>query len=231
MYVLTDYICEMSRYGSTYETVDGHITLNPNGSNSRVRSTKTLIVSESELKTAHNDGEPGWYIGIDGTAHATHATAGAVIAFHYAGSELNTSTIREVNRNVVSINGFEYATNKVLWYGAWYMAAAHTADLTEAISKQPHGIVLVFSRYSGGSSQNYHFQTFFVPKQQISNHAGCGHTFLLSTDGNFGLFAAKYLYINDSTIVGNDVNTAAGTGACGITYDNKGFVLRYVIGV
>ena len=54
---------------------------------------------------------------------------------------------------------------------------------------------------------------------------------MMTTDASFGLFAAKYLYINDETIVGNDINVATGTGTCGITYANNGFVLRYVIGM
>ena len=119
----------------------------------------------------------------------------------------------------------------LLWSGAYYMTASHTITLSEPISKQRSGIVLVFSRYSSSTAQDYHFQTFFVPKMQIANHVGCGHTFMLTTDGSFSLFASKYLYINDATIVGNNNNTASGTGACGITYDNSGFVLRYVIGV
>jgi hypothetical protein len=111
------------------------------------------------------------------------------------------------------------------------MSKSQTATLSEAISDQTNGIVLVFSRYSSGTAQDYHFQTHFVPKAQVVNHHGCGHTFLLSTDGAFGSFGAKYLYINDSTIVGNDINTSSGTGDCGIKYTNNGFVLRYVIGV
>lgn len=120
---------------------------------------------------------------------------------------------------------------ELLWEGCYYMSASQTVTLSEPVSKQRSGIVLVFSRYSSGVAQDYHFQTFFVPKYQISRHTGCGHTFMLTTDGTFGLFAAKYLYINDTTIVGNDVNTAVGTGECGIKYTNNGFVLRYVIGV
>ena len=62
-------------------------------------------------------------------------------------------------------------------------------------------------------------------------HGGCGHTFLITNDGTFSLFATKYLYIHNTKIVGNDVNNASGTGNCGITYNNSAFVLRYVIGV
>ena len=120
---------------------------------------------------------------------------------------------------------------KLLWSGGYYMTGSQTVTLSEPVSKQPSGIQLVFSRYSDGESQNYHFQSFFVSKYEIAAHAGCGRVFLLTSDGTFSLVAAKYVYINDTTITGNDTNTATGTGACGITYTNKGYVLRYVIGV
>lgn len=120
---------------------------------------------------------------------------------------------------------------QLLWSGVYYMTSSQTATLAEPISKQRSGIVLVFSRYSDSTARDYHFNVFFVPKYQIAAHAGCGHTFMMSTDASFGLFAAKYLYINDATIVGNDINSTTGTGSCGITYTNSAFVLRHVIGV
>lgn len=119
---------------------------------------------------------------------------------------------------------------KLLWSGEYYMSASQTATLVENVSAQKTGIVLVFSRYSSGTAQDYHFQTFFVPKLQVSNHPGCGHTFFLTTDGSFSGIGSKYLYINDANIVGNDINKSSGT-ANGITYNNAGFVLRHVIGV
>lgn len=134
----------------------------------------------------------------------------------------------------IVINGVKYSNSKILWNGngeAYYMNASQTAELSENISDQTNGIVLVFCRYSQGVAQKYHFSTHFVPKVQIAQFGGCGHSFLLTSDGSFSLFASKYLYIHDSKIVGNDVNETAGTGACGIQYTNGGFVLRYVIGV
>ena len=82
--------------------------------------------------------------------------------------------------------------NKILWSGGYYMTASHTAQLSEPISKQPTGIVLVFSRYSDGTVRDYHFQTAFIPKSQVEKHPGTGHVFMLTSDGEFGLFAAKY---------------------------------------
>ena len=130
--------------------------------------------------------------------------------------------------NWVCVSDFD---GQLLWEGVYYMSASQRVELAEPVSKQRSGIVLVFSRYSSSTAQNYHFNTFFVPKYQIAAHGGCGHTFTMTTDGTFGVFAAKYLYLHDTYIAGNANNEASGTGACGITYANNGFVLRYVIGV
>lgn len=120
---------------------------------------------------------------------------------------------------------------KVLWTGGYYMTASHTITLSEKVSQQPSGIVLVFSRYSGGEAQNYHWNEFFVSKEWVRRHPGTGHSFMMTNDGLFTLMASKYLYIHDDKIGGNDVNSQSGTGTSGITYNNAGFVLRYVIGV
>lgn len=120
---------------------------------------------------------------------------------------------------------------KLLWTGGYYMTASHVITLSEKVSQQQSGIVLVFSRYSGGEAQNYHWNEFFVSKEWVRRHPGTGHSFIMTTDGLFSLMASKYLYIHDDKIGGNDVNSQSGTGASGITYNNAGFVLRYVIGV
>lgn len=119
---------------------------------------------------------------------------------------------------------------QLLWDGAYYMNETQTATLSEPISKQRSGIVLIFSRYSGGEAQDYHFNSYFIPKYQVSLHPGAGCVFVMSTKEPFSTVGSKYLYINDQTIVGSDVNQAVGT-ANGVTYSNNGFVLRHVIGV
>ena len=119
----------------------------------------------------------------------------------------------------------------LLWQDVRYMSGSHTATLAEPISKQNNGIVLVFSRYSSNTAQNYHFNHAFVHKMFVKMHPGAGSTFLMTTDGTFSVMAAKYLYIHDDRIVGNDINQETGMGASGIEYENNGFVLRYVIGV
>ena len=125
-----------------------------------------------------------------------------------------------------------YHEQKLLWGGdltsGMYMTSGHTANLTEAVSAQPNGIVLVFSAYDGASDTNYSWQSFFVPKQLVALSTS-GHTFTLGR-GKFSYTGTKYLYIYDTYIKGHDDNNLTGS-ANGITYANNKFVLRYVIGV
>ena len=127
---------------------------------------------------------------------------------------------------------FVYHEPKFLWgstlSSGMYMTAGHTVNLSEAVSAQRHGIVLVFSAYNSADDTNYGWQSFFVPKQLVALSAS-GHTFTLSR-GKFTYTGTKYLYINDTSITGHADNNLTGTSN-GITYANNKFVLRYVIGV
>jgi hypothetical protein len=137
------------------------------------------------------------------------------------------------NAGDVHINGRIYGQNKVLWSGAVYMQDGQEISLNEAISKQPSGIVLVFSRYTPGAENpinNHNFSYHFVPKIMLNYLYSGGSTFNMSTNAQ-ELFASKYLYFTDTSIKGHANNTASGTGANGIKYSNNMFVLRYVIGV
>lgn len=120
---------------------------------------------------------------------------------------------------------------KILWSGSYYMTENQTATLSEKVSEQSSGIVLVFSRYVDGVAQNYGINSFFVSKMLVSEQEGKGNVFTLNSSAIFGVLAAKYLYLHDDKITGNAENNASGTASSGITYNNAGFVLRYVIGV
>lgn len=118
-------------------------------------------------------------------------------------------------------------TNKVLWSGAHFMQADQTAVLSEAISEQTTGALLVFSYYSGGAT-NWCWHTAFIPKYMASAHNGQGWSFsVLDYDG---YHMAKYIYVHDTKIVGNDVNIGTAT-AGGVQLAKSNWVLRYVIGV
>lgn len=124
---------------------------------------------------------------------------------------------------------YKGGTGRVLWSGGYFMTAGHTITLSEAISKQPNGVVLVFSAYTDSAVGSYWWSSHFVPKQIVINHAGTGQCFQMVA-GNFSLVAMKYLMIKDTTITGHDNNNLTGT-ASGVTFANNRFVLRYVIGV
>lgn len=119
---------------------------------------------------------------------------------------------------------------KILWSGTWYMTAGHTANLSEKISEQMNGIVIVFSRIGEGVAQNDNFASFFVPKYVIEKHPGLGMNFFMS-HSSFEYCGAKYLYISDQKIVGHANNSLTGTSAVGIKFENNRFIMRYVIGV
>ena len=121
---------------------------------------------------------------------------------------------------------------KILWTGGMYMTEGHKITLSEKVSEQVSGIVLVFSRYANGAAVDTNFNNFFVSKAVVAAKPGVGHLFAMFATPTFEMAAAKYLYINNDTIAGHANNDATGTSSTtGITYANNAFVLRYVIGV
>lgn len=124
---------------------------------------------------------------------------------------------------------YKGGTGRILWSGVQWMLAAHTATLSEKVSEQPNGIILVFSQYTDGAADNSSFRHRVISKDWVALFPGHAECVQLTTS-DLSLFATKYLYIHDDKIVGHDNNTKSGTGASGITYTNSRFVLRYVIG-
>ena len=118
-------------------------------------------------------------------------------------------------------------SSRVLWNASpLFMHGTQSITLSETVSSQANGIVLCWSRYSGGAAVNDTWTYDFVPKWHVANMAGQGIVFLAPVNTSNGTTASglitKYCYINDTTITGNDVNddNAANTR-----------VLRAVIGV
>ena len=118
---------------------------------------------------------------------------------------------------------------KILWTGGMYMTGGHVISFSEPASKQPSGIVLVFSEYYDAEVKNQSFASFFVPRRLIESHSGSGHCFWMSTS-NVAYIATKYLYIRDDGITGHNNNNLTITNS-GVTLNNNRFVLRYVLGV
>lgn len=117
---------------------------------------------------------------------------------------------------------------KTLWSGTWYMNADQTATLSEKVSEQLTGIVLVWSYYTNGAAQDYGWHTFFVPKGMVKLKNGVGYDIPLRRDKN-AMFGTKYVYVYDDRLVGYASNVATGT-ANNVPYQNNKWVLRYVFG-
>lgn len=133
--------------------------------------------------------------------------------------------------NNIYINGKNHGDAKVLWDNAFFMAGnpVQVATLTEAVSAQQHGIILVFSEYVNGAAANYSYQSFFVSKKEVEHRANVSHCFPLF-GAEFAVASLKFLFIHDTKIVGDARNNTSGTKS-GITYDGKRFVMRTVYGI
>lgn len=113
------------------------------------------------------------------------------------------------------------AEQKLLSDSPAYMNASQSITLREKISAQKNGIVLVFSEYGDGEVKNAQKSCFFIPKMAVSLLSGMGFVFSLRSPFDASVYMSKYLYITDTTIKGNDLNTSGG---------NLKYVLQYVIG-
>ena len=144
-------------------------------------------------------------------------------------SSLNTSTKTDLVSAINEVNT-HLSTSNVLWSGGYYMGSAQTANLNQSVTSQKNGIVLCWSAYANGQSQNYNWNFIFIPKQFVTT-AGEGNgvsSFL--TGSSLDAIGYKYVYVGDNSITGHDFNDDSGSKS-GITYNNKLYVLRYVIGV
>ena len=126
-----------------------------------------------------------------------------------------------------------FSANKILWGpNYYYMSGDHAINLSQNVSEQKNGIILVWQAYADGEAKYYDFNYTFVPKQHILIHDGAGVTCWLSnSSGN--IVATKYVYVYDNHIQGNNVNSAGITNrsGSGIITNSKYWVLTYVLGV
>lgn len=207
------------RYGivrSVNEDGSYEVLLDGDVQTSRCAQYGTAIVGDRVLAVTKKDGRND-LIGRLGGEIGGGGTVNPAIEQRFEGIEADILDMR---------------TNKVLWSSSGlYMNASQTATLSEAVSKQAHGIVLVFSSYSSGAGDNANFHSFFVPKAHVAAHPGKGSEFVMASSNAPGSFRFKYLYISDTAITGNADNSWDGTSGSGVKVTNSGAVLRYVYGV
>ena len=130
------------------------------------------------------------------------------------------------------ISDIVYSNNQILWGpDYYYMNAGQTATLSQKVSEQKNGIVLVWQGYKNNAVQTYDFNFNFIPKWQVSINAGKGVSCFL-TDSTGGVLGTKYVYVYDDKIVGNNANSNGATKRnSGITTTNNRWVLTHVLGV
>lgn len=130
------------------------------------------------------------------------------------------------------ISDIVYSGNHVLWGPDYYfMNASQTINLSQKVSEQKSGIVLVWQAYSDGSPQPWDYNFTFIPKWQTMTNSSRGITCFLS-NSHAGYIGTKYVYLFDDKIKGhNDNATGATKGNSGITTTNNHWVLTYVLGV
>lgn len=177
-------------------------------------STDGTIMSMAAINTNDN-----LVIGYTGYSKSIGAT-------NIYGNTLNITT-----NNGVKLDGRTLSSNKVLWSGGYYMNDTQSCTLSESITSQANGIILIWSEYTDGESVNANFNCTFVPRRFVSSHPGKGVTCFCSS-ATYNVVAAKYVYISDTTITGYAANDdSASEATCGVLTSPNKFVLRYVIGV
>lgn len=192
----------------------------------------------ARLKSEHWNTSTGKYInaGFVGLTYddtdKTYASMYVSDSFNSVYNQIKVYKNKTTMDKPVTINGIEFSgSNKVLWSGKVYMNASQTATLSQAISKQANGIVLVWSEYTDGAAVNANFNMFYIPKWFVGAHSAKGVSMML-TSATVNVVAGKYVYVSDTSLAGYANNSAAeATKSSGITTTPTQFVLRYVIGV
>lgn len=155
----------------------------------------------------------------------------------------NYATIEYVDSAIANAqlgSGGSTGDQKVLWQGVAFPTTSDTITLSEGISQQPNGIVLVFceSNLTTPGVPDYYNQgvySFFIPKKQVEiykifNGSTADFNFLFTAlDPRYPVVKGVIIK-NDTTImggIGNEETISSG----GITYHNDSACLRYVLGV
>lgn len=123
---------------------------------------------------------------------------------------------------------------KILWTGSSLLTSGQSITFSEPMSQQQSGVVLVFSRYTSSTAQDYQYSCHFIPKQLVTAATSAGQTAagvaVTMATSKFDYIAGKFVRVTETGVTGDETNNASGT-TNGITYNNGGFALRYVIGV
>lgn len=126
--------------------------------------------------------------------------------------------------NITAYSRFvEKAALPILWSGALWPTNTQTCNLSEKVSAQNHGILLVWSAYVNGAAADYDWAYVVVSK---SHRKGTGVGTPFQSTAKLGY---KYVYVYDDRLVGWSDNNKTVTWN-GLSYNNNYWVLRQVLG-
>ncbi len=120
----------------------------------------------------------------------------------------------------------------LLWQdtGGSYMQGNQQANLSQPISAQQNGIILLFQPYRDGNPTGWGHHMFFFSKKYLDIIGeGYGQSIIIP-DSDAGIQAGKYLYFFDNYIKGNDSNGQIKT-MFGTQIDCRKAVLTAVWGI
>lgn len=218
-----------------------HSTMKNNDNNynrimSTTRSSDNTISNDIDTLMKYSGKQYNSYLSTYSSADSSSQETWADMhSDHYTGSAWKRNWLKVTPTQTtladMSNSGVIRPWNKILWSGAYYMNDTQTATLSESVSSQPNGIVLIWSYYVDGAADNSNFRPFFIPKQFVTSHNGKGISMFLTNSG-LTVVASKYIYVSDTKLTGHSNNGAAASAkASGVTSTPRQFILRYVIGV
>lgn len=141
----------------------------------------------------------------------------------YSGNVIN---LNPTNRIVANGRLVEKAALPVLWSGASWPTDTQTCNLSETVSSQSHGIILVWSLYnpSTGSVVGADWVYTVVAK----DHANANGVDVPLMSGSYNGW--KYVYVHNDKITGYASNSSSSTTVGNVQRTNNRWVLRRVLG-
>lgn len=152
-------------------------------------------------------------------------TSGTDLNITSGGGGANSGINLSVNKfSKIALNGAVSSDRdlNVLWTGTMFLNELQTIMLTERVSAQLTGIVLVWQAYASGAAQRYDIQHTFVPKWHATALDGAGLQCTIWPGTNGTAPFQKYVYVSDDRIKGNSMNAVV---------PRNGHVLTTVLGV
>lgn len=196
--------------------VDSHANTAQSTANRNKTNIGTLSSLKTTIKTSIVNAINWLY---DNVVHKANVIDNLddIIANQSDGMVAGAKAVADLNSKIYS--------KKVLWtHSGMFLNAGQTINLSEKLSDQKHGIVVVLSRYESGASQNYGYCTYFIPKEclDFGPESPAFDIPLSKYVGSSITNGSKYIYVSDDKITGAATNS---------TSPNNGWVFRYVIGV